>query len=499
MIHEAVRDARTRHGLSLPELADRIRLLAETDKSIETVDRTSLSRIENGVTLRPRDSTLRAIALALGEAPSYFIARTQREWTLSIGATHGIFSAPVIIAALTQVIEGARFTTFGQGRSDDPFTAVWSNLSANGKRSLLRPPPPVKVPDAVRDDAVAGLKLWRPGDPVGSDGPNGAGGEAPLRIATASKIMELWNRNEIDVAVVSADVFKLQNSSADEAVHCATLTHNSGRGVSLVVLSDPARVPNPPAAMDIIPHVAARDFAGGQIIVPANTFATAHVKELERIASDSISPREIRMGDYAEFRDKVFDALDEPQNNGVVIVALWEPFVVFLRQDWRERMKSAGQTASDEEDPPGWGTCSLNRTIDNMGSVGLPTVTMDLMVRKKYLDEASGVPVELEQFLSRIQGISAELNQQSGEFRKLATILKELAGGLSAKRFAGKVSHEIQTLALYYGISELDCIRAVAAIGFEFSYSAEYVEYLKKQIVRRPSASRDGPRARTGE
>ena len=163
MIGEKVREVRIAAGLSLPELANRIRDLGDRDPNVESVDRTSLARIESGATQRPRDCTLRAIALALEKPPAFFIAQTQRPWKLSICAPHAIFSAPAILAALTSTIDGARFTTFGSGEPDEPFEPAWSVLNANGTRSLLRPEPPRDIPGAIDADAIPMLKTWNSG------------------------------------------------------------------------------------------------------------------------------------------------------------------------------------------------------------------------------------------------------------------------------------------------------------------------------------------------
>ena len=304
----------------------------------------------------------------------------------------------------------------------------------------------------------------------------------------------MWKSGEIDVAVVSAEVFKREPGILNDAVNCCTLTHNSGRGVRLIALYDPNKVADVARLKlefpdEVIEKVATREYSGGKIIVPTATFGSAHVEKID--TEKSIVPHEIRLGDFKKFSDDVFRILEDNES-GVIIVALWEPFVTYLRYEWQERMKSAS--------PFDWLECSLSQTIDTKSSVGLPTLSMDVLVRKRYLNDAAGTPPELDHFLTNLQKVTSDLEDQIQVFRKTVSIIRSFVdddADISGK-LNGKTSKEIRTLALYYGISEYDCARAIAQVGFEIGYAPEYVQYLKKLIWRR-SGGRESLRARLGE
>lgn len=491
MIGDDVKAARLKRGMGLPELARKIEEIARSNPDVDAVDRTALLRIESGRTLNPREKTLRSIAIALGESPSFFSQGQIGEdlTTLRIAAAHGIFAAPAIAAALSTSVDGAKFISFGVNSETDGFTPVCSDLSSNGRKRLWRPLPLSEENERECNDAERlGLRVW-------SNGYNSEVCSAPeivrkpQRFASGKEVMELWEKNEIDVAVVAADVFfkRFDESVTSDAIHACSLTKTTVRGVDLVAFYRPSileewqkskqhdaretsrlsshsedRLFKQSAALLAILDIVSGNEAMKSIVVPASTLASAQILEITKANPNvHMQPFEIPISDYEYFREALFKKAE----SGVGLAVVWEPFTSALRRDWKRHMKND----SDFESWP------MSLALDLAGSIGLPDVSMDVIVRRSYLDKAGGNCDLFDAFLDRVNKVSSNMQKAVDAYR-----LRPLDDW-----WERSASDEIRLLARYFGLSVVETLRAAAQMSFELSYTPSYVNYLKLNLRRR--------------
>src|SRR5690349_11289328 len=106
-IGDTIRRWREEAGLSRDELATKLECAPS-----------QIRRIEEGITRTPRESTLSAIAAALGRpvaeaARLHAEAKQAASVELSVAFVHGAWTAPLALLLLDGPIDGLRMTSYG--------------------------------------------------------------------------------------------------------------------------------------------------------------------------------------------------------------------------------------------------------------------------------------------------------------------------------------------------------------------------------------------------
>jgi transcriptional regulator with XRE-family HTH domain len=359
----AIREYRRSQGLTIAEFLQRIEELAAPDAP--TLDDAFISRLESGKLVTVQAVKLLTIALGMGLKSVdelRQLAKGGRDVPVRIASIHALFAAPVIAAANRLTLNGATFTSFGSQRGAD-FVPTWSSLIADNQRRLYHttPHPHAKEhTDPERFDNSIRAVAWEKGI---------------TRYLTGLEIDALWQKGEVDIAVVSREIFgnHLSSRASHEGIIVGTVSQ-SARAVNLLALVYPGRDSQSPertqSRLKLLEY--GRGLSGGDpshgdprpylkacatelnnelnVLCPRGTIAHRQIDRLMAVyewldRGTSIRREPLSLSEYDAFRDKAFS---RAQSAGVALLALWEPFATFLRQEWEALMdREAWQARSD--------------------------------------------------------------------------------------------------------------------------------------------------------
>lgn len=518
-VSEEIARKRLEQGLSLAEISRQLDELKNQGKTSTTIDPAGLSRLENGTTQKANEDRLRALAMAMKlKDEDYFIefATECTEIPLKIGAVHNLFAAPVFAALPHFDLFGSTLSSFGNEDENGKYVPTSNPISPRQRENLITRNGPTYYADYMRTQGYLERVSSFPEARAVTSQPKVS---PQVNVLCAGKeIEELWENNEINVAIAAKEVFKDQLRK-NEAVTCGTISYTE-HGASLVFLINPAIYEKNIGLEKVEKKISEyKDNVGNifksfqklrhkeikalpvKVFLPEKTFAGKLINELKPYASSewgAFDQHPLDFGNYEAARDEIFEAALNNEGNGFAVVAIWEPFKTYLRYGWEAKLReefgnehpgiksfqiaspqtySRGQILNPKEL-----SCSLEwsigRIFNHLGAPSVPTVSMDVMIKQNALFRMSRTPNRLiNGFFGGIESAIAGLREAANKYTEMLP--------LSTDETVGKIidlaaNEHIRNISSYFEIPRSRCLNAVAEADYRLTYDQAFIQHLIK-------------------
>lgn len=415
-----IREYRRREGLTIAEFLQHIE--ERSGPGAPRLDDAFMSRLESGKVTSVQAEKIRAVALGMGLKDLeelQELASSDRDIPFRIASVHALFAAPVIAAANRLAIRGATLVSFGRQQNTE-FIPTASELNSDGHRRIFHTAPHYRAsqsPDQEHlDDSIQRVP-WE----------NGVS-----RYCTGLEIDYLWQRGEIDIAVVSRESFShLSSRASREGIIVGTVSQ-SARAVNFLALVYPGKIsqsadqteerlnllsrghvqadadPSPRDPRPFLRACARLLRHELRVMFPKGTIAHQQIDRLmavyECLDRDTLIRREPHnLSEYDTFRNMAFE---RAKKTGIALLALWEPFATYLRKGWDDLVKNDDPDAFEALAKTGGSTgngaasfmpesgyrCSVDFPLARLfGYVGMPNplFPMDIIATRAFLNKGA--------------------------------------------------------------------------------------------------------------
>ena len=463
---------RTALGIEIERLLGTTGLSQSQLAKIAKITPAMLSRILTGSVRNPTNETIEKIAKALRVNPDRLIAlrdEERRRPEMRVGVAHTLWSAPVIVTAIEDSLEGIEFSSFGDPVKPPGVSSEPRFFSRHREAEVPCGPTPERAHECLLDNGAG-----KPPAPLIYE----RSAPANRKPYTAKDLAELLKDGKID-CLVAAD--SIHQHLGDRVVRCATILQTYGGVVPLLImpkkLADTVS-PNSsggesghqterrwswPLIGKLMKHLA-EDPVKRKLRIVYSEHSSAHAqyhlflraieKMLGRLPHDAMIAHSIDLGRWSEAIDAL-NVLQAPAQYSAVLYLVWEPHASWLLSNLSNRTPKLLYWEGAHQD--------ISYQVEAAAHDEESTRVVHESIKGTYLEFA--VYVNRSSLTRCIVG------------GRLEGFLSSVRGRIEALHSGGPMDEynaSIRRLAAYLDMPTQRCLRGLSQLNFAFRYYPEW-------------------------